>query len=214
MVEKSVPALIWEAIHASDLVKASRLFAENPAEIDAYTFFGGGTYLHYAAEKGSPAMIQLLVELGFDVNKPGKLWGDVALCGACGTGRPENVGCLLGLGSVLDVSASIRNPLFSCISGFTSHRDVAPEAFMTCAQLLLEAGLDASVVYDTDTMVEMDAIAFATMWGRLDIADQIAAHIHGDDEQRVRSALEEAAVIADGNAGNLKAFRRIRRSRK
>lgn len=214
MHEKSLPALLWEAIDSTDLVNARRLFVENPAEIDAYTFFGGGTYLHYAAAHGSPTMIQLLVELGFDVNKPGKQDGDTALCGACGTGRPKNVDCLLGLGSVLDVSASVRNPLFSCIPGFAFHRDVAPAAFLACANLLLEAGLDASVVYDTDTMVEMDAIAFATMWGRQDIADQIANHLHGGDEQRVRCVLEQAAVIADGNAGNLKAFRRIRRSRK
>lgn len=213
MSEKSVPALIWEAIRASDLVGARRLFDDNPAEIDAYTFFGGGTYLHYAAAHGSPAMIQLLVELGFNVNKPGKQAGEVALCEACGAGRPENVACLLALGSVLDVSASVRNPLFSCIPGFSFHRDVAPEAFLTCTRLLLDAGIDATVVYDTDTMVEMDAMAFATMWGRQDIADQIAAHIHWDDAHKVRSALEEAAVIADGNAGNLKAFGRSRRSR-
>ncbi|HYI63393.1 MAG TPA: ankyrin repeat domain-containing protein [Allosphingosinicella sp.] len=207
---KEVPAQIWEAIADEDIDEVRRLFRENPQEINGYTYYAGGTYLHYAASHPSVAIVKALVDIGFEINKPGSLDGDVALTNACAAGHYEVARYLLDHGSVMDVSLSIRNPLFSCISGYVSHEAPPRETFLTVARLLLDRGIDAGARYTSKTMVDMDAIAFAWMWGRRDIARMIAEHLQGEKEAAITRALAEAETVAVGNATSREKFRRER----
>lgn len=205
------PILIWKAIEDGDLEELRRLFRENPDEIDGYTFFGGGTYLHYAAaHSATPAVLDLLIELGFNVNKPGQNWGDVALCSACAEGRADLAECLLDHGSIMDVSDTATNPLFSSIVGYQPHWEPPRESFLDVVRLLLARGIDVTPRYTGKRMIDMDAMAFATIYGRVDIAEAIAEHLHGDDNAAVAASLDEAELIARGNATGGKAFRRER----
>jgi len=205
-----IPIQIWHAIKADDVADVRRLFGENPEEIDGYTFFGGGTYLHYAASHGSVRMIEAMLEIGFALDKPGRLDGELPLNTACGYGRLALARYLLDRGSAMDVSLSARNPLIACISGYANQAEVPDEDFFAIAELLLARGIDASVSYNSRTMVDMDATAFAIMWGRRDIATLIASHLHGDDQVGIEAALAEAEVVAVGNATSRTKFRRER----
>lgn len=207
---KAVSAQIWEAIASEDIGEVRRLFRENPQEINGYTYFAGGTYLHYAASHPSVAMVEALVGIGFEINKPGSIDGDLALTVACAGGHHEVAEYLLDHGSAMDVSLSVRNPLFACISGYTSHRARPGEDFLTVARLLLDRGIDAGARYTSKTMVDMDATAFASMWGRRDIARLIAERLHGSDEAAIGRALAEAETVAIGNATGREKFRRER----
>lgn len=51
--QQTVPLRIWAAIRSGDLPALRDVFRSNPAEIDGYTFFVGGTYLHLAASIGT-----------------------------------------------------------------------------------------------------------------------------------------------------------------
>lgn len=210
MQQKTVPAQLWEAIREDDIARVRRLFLNHPQEINNYTPFAGGTYLHYAAGYGSVPMAEMMIEIGFELDRPGKLDGELPLTIACSYGRLAFARYLLDRGSAMDVSLSIRNPLIACISGYANQKEVPDEDFLAIAELLLAHGIDASVCYNSRTMVDMDATAFAWMWGRRDIARLIAHHLHGDDHAAVDAALAEAEVVAHGNAMSRTKFRRER----
>ena len=75
-------------ISTEDLVEVRRLFREKPTGDQCYTFFAGGTYLHYAASHPSVAMVEALIDIGFDVNKPVRR-GGYGVTVACSNGHLE-----------------------------------------------------------------------------------------------------------------------------
>lgn len=77
--------------------------------------------------------------------------------------------------------------------------DTPPENYLKLAELLLDHGIDYNVRYNTETMTNMDAIAFAWMWGRRDIARLIAERKAGGDETEVERLLLEANAVAELN---------------
>lgn len=108
---------------------------------------------------------------------------------ACSGGNYDIAAYLLDHGAVMDVSASIRNPMFGAIVGGSP--DVA--------RLLIDRGIDTSIRYNSPTMTNMDAIAFAWMQGEREIARMIAEKHADGDTAKVEALLAEADVIAHAN---------------
>lgn len=181
---------ISAAIRDCDLDAAKRLFEELPGYERGYTPFVGGTWLHFAAAEGCFAIVEHLLSRGLSVNEPARRDGRFPIGDAAIKGRVEMVAFLLGRGATLDTSTSLRNPLFSAITVRSA----------AVAELLIVAGIDTRVRYNTETMRKMDAVAFAMMMGPRDIARMIALHNADGDEAAVEVAMAEGLRIADLNA--------------
>lgn len=181
---------VADAIDSGDVEVVRQIIKNHPEQRNVFTPFAGGTWLHYAAGQSEPEILLELLDLGFSVNAKAKHDGEVALVRAAGAGRPQNVEVLLSAGSEIDSSASLRNPLFAAIVGRSAD----------CVTLILDAGADAAIRYNTDTMKDMDALAFALMRGERECAEVIARWMVGDDDDAMTEVLAKANEIADGNA--------------
>lgn len=191
----SIPKQIVDAIDNGDCEAIRALITEHPEQKDFFTPFGSATWLGYAAGYGSLGTVELLIDLGFDVNKGDKYDERKPISNAASKGRSDIVAYLLSQGAVLDTSLSVRNPLFAAISGGTPKADRSPEV----VKLLLEAGIDSKVRYNSKTMKNMDALAFARMWGKMECARMIALWNANGDEALAKEALVEAERIAYAN---------------
>lgn len=180
--------MISEAVNASDLAAIRQLFTGHPEQLHVQTFFGGQTWLGYAAQKGQLAVIQTLAALGADINCPGRE-GIRPIVVAANFGQVEVAAWLLSRGAVLDSDESVRNPLFAAITG------QSPDI----VRLLLAAGMDASIRY-TDTWDNLDALAFALMRGETTCAALIADHLAAGDAPRRARLWAKADQIAEHNA--------------
>lgn len=126
-----------------------------------------GSWLHIATRKGKNQIAIMLVDLGIDVNaKMGPAMG-TPINVAASEGNEELVRFLLSKHAELDVSEPEKNPLFSAIHN--GHKDIV--------KILLDAGIDSSAAYTGDTMKNMDAIAFAKEWGRIEIVELLENHL-------------------------------------
>lgn len=202
-------AALFAAIGAHDTDAAKQLFAAHPDQVGAFIPFGGGTYLHYAASSGAEAIVAHLLDLGLDVNVRDRE-GRTALCSAASQGCVDVATLLLDRGAAMDVSESIRNPMFACISGYRGQRDEPRERFLTVAELLIARGVDLTACYIQQSMVDMDATAFAIEFGRTDIAEAILRALYGDDKRLTEGARAEACEVALGNAYSRERFRKWR----
>lgn len=194
-MEKSLTVQVREAIKGGDCETIRRLIAQHPEEKDSYGCLFSQTWLGYAAAHGSLDTVRTLLDLGFDVNKGDRYDEGKPISDAAREGRPDVVAYLLSQGAVLDTSLSVRNPLFAAISGGTPKADRSPEV----VKLLLEAGIDSKVRYNSKTMKNMDALAFARMWGKMECARMIALWNANGDEALAKEALVEAERIAYAN---------------
>lgn len=195
MNKPSIPKQIIDAIDNGDCETIRALITEHPEQKDFYTPFGGATWLGYAAAHGTLDAVKTLIDLGLDVNNGGKYDEGKSISNAADNGRPDVVAYLLSQGAVLDTSLSVRNPLFAAIIGGTPKDDRSPEV----VKLLLEAGIDSKVRYNSKTMKNMDALAFARMWGNMECARMIALWNANGDEALAKEALVEAERIAYAN---------------
>jgi len=175
-----------KAVRDSDVRAVEAFLTEHPEYIRAFAPFAGGTWLHYAAGAGDVDVVACMIRMGCDVNSGAKDDGRLALKDAAYEGKSDNVRYLLEHGSNLDVSSSTRNPLFGAIVGKS----------LSVVQLLLERGIDASVRYNSETMQDMDATAFALMRGEAEIARAIAHHNAGGDAAKADKLLAEAQAVA------------------
>ena len=193
---------IFEAIVRHDLEELKSAFVKFPDKIEIYTPFGAGTWLHFAANQGAFEIVKYLLEHGFEINEGDKDDGIRPLDSACSGGHYEVAKYLLDHGAVMDVDKSIRNPLFGTITGSVhcnaSHPLPTGEA-PQIVRLLLERGIDSRKRYNTRTMKQMDAVAFAMMMGAHDLAHIIALHHENGDEARTRAAMDEGWRIAGLN---------------
>lgn len=196
MLNKEVKKLALHAYWSNDVSILRDVILKFPQLINLAEFSVGGTLLHNVASDGSLASVEMLLREGFDVNAIGSSDGETPLVWAARSGNIEVVHYLLEQGAILQTEKSIQNPLFGAISAYTSqsNRQLPKERFNPIAQALLDAGIDATVRYNTDTMLDMDAMSFACMWGRQDIARMIAEHICGDDETAITAALADAEL--------------------
>lgn len=182
-------SLMTEAMRGGALDAVRTLLVEHP-ELRAFRPpSAGGGWLHVAARYPYPEIVALLLEEGFDVNEPGSLDGDCAIVRAADNGNYEVVRLLLDRGGRLDTSASVRNPLFAAIVGRS------PEI----VRLLMERGIDASVRYNSETMTDMDATAFALWRGEIELAQIIAQHLAAGDETKAEALLSEGRAVVSRN---------------
>lgn len=186
-----VGAQIAMAIMSGEIERATELLGSNSQERIARSHIAGGTPLHVAAGKGNLELVQRMVELGMEVNAPSSLDGEFPITRACSSGHSRIVEFLLNNGAALDVSRSARNPLFAAISG--RHVEIV--------QILLDAGVDSTVRYNSSTMKDMDAVAFSMMHGQLDSAKLIAFYELGGDEAAIEDRLNRGKRIAEVNSG-------------
>ena len=146
-------------------------------------------------------IVKFLLEQGIDINEGDKRNGIFPLSDACAQRDIKVVEYLLDHGAVMDVSESVRNPLFACISAYMSqHNCLKPaEPFYDIAKLLLDRGIDYTVRY-RDTWDDLDAMGFAEMWGRQDIERLIAERQADGDQKKVEALLMVAREAAERNS--------------
>ena len=190
METKHIVARIADAIDVGDCASIERLIAEHPDQRSFHTPFGSQTWLGYAAQVGMLDVVKALVALGFDVNAGDKRDDRRPICSAAANNHYDVAAYLLSAGAVMDVSLSVRNPLFAAIVGRS------PEI----VRLLLQSGIDSKVRYTSETMKDMDAAAFALMRGETECARIIALWNADGDEGMADAALAEADKIAEKNA--------------
>jgi uncharacterized protein len=182
-----------------DVLELRAAVQRYPAIINAPEFLYGGTLLHGVASSGSLEKVKLLVDEGFDVNYPSTPDGIMAIDHAVTGGNIDVVRFLLDNGAKLPTEKSVQNSLFSAISAHTS---VTGRKLSDIVRMLLNAGIDASVRYSSDTMLDMGAMAFACMSGRQDIAQIIAEHLYPGDVEAQASELKRAEVSAKNTAAH------------
>jgi uncharacterized protein len=180
--------LISDAIRHSNQQELEKLF-ENYPEMRSFHFPAFGTWLHFAAAHSSPQIVDYLVGIGYDINSRENREGDTPLNNACNEGKAETVEYLLNHGAELDVSTSVRNPLFGAIVGRS------PD----CARLLIDAGIDtrASYILEGEVKIRSDAIAFAMLRGETEIANMVALHNADGDDAKARELVAEGDRIAE-----------------
>lgn len=166
------------------------LFARNHGVINAHTFMAGQTWLGFAAQDGKLLSIKKLFELGADPNIGDCTYGMKPLCSACFNAHAEVARFLVDNGSEIDTDASVKNPLFAAIVGRS----------VKCVKIILDAGIDTGIRYNSKTMTDMDAVAFALMHGARSCAEVIALWNAGDDEHAATQAMIVADEIAHRNA--------------
>ncbi|MFA6114596.1 MAG: ankyrin repeat domain-containing protein [Sphingomonas sp.] len=190
---KSPTAEIWEAISRGDIDQTRYLFSRYPDMINSFIPFGGGTFLHLAASRQGPDLIEAMIEIGFEVNKAGRVAGDTALVSASSYGNYAVARYLLDHGAKMDVEAPERNPLFAAIIG--SSPDIV--------RMLLQEGVDSNVHYTGESMKGMDAIAFALERGEREIATIIAEWISDGDLDKIENLIEQGMKAAQmSNSAN------------
>jgi len=188
-MRRNVPVHIIEAIKANDSATIVELFVNNPDQKTFVTPFGSESWIGYAAQVGKLAAIEALIESGVDLMQADAHDGALPICSAASAGHVDIVRYLLKVGIELDVSESVRNPLFSAIVGRS------PEI----VTLLLEAGIDSTARYNSPSMEDMDAVAFALMRGESKCASIIALWNANGDEKAAEKTLVEADEIATKN---------------
>jgi len=190
MVHKSMPAQIVDAIKDENEQLIRELIKSNPEQISAFSPFGGQTWLGYASQLGKLGSVKALVGLGLDINVGDNRENILPICSAADGGHIQVVEYLLSKGSSLDVSKSVRNPLFAAIVGRS----------VEIVELLLAAGIDSKTRYNSETMIDMDAIAFALLRGEEDCAKAIAMWNSKGNQEIAKLLLAEADRIAEKNA--------------
>ncbi|HLD67512.1 MAG TPA: ankyrin repeat domain-containing protein [Pseudomonas sp.] len=190
MSEESTPRKMADAIRAEACEEIQLLLQKNPEQISFSTPFGSQSWLGYAAQIGKLKSAKALIANGIDVNAGDKRDDRKPICSAAANGHFELVEYLISAGSALDTSLSVRNPLFAAVLGKS----------FKIVQHLLEAGIDNSIRYNSETMKNMDATAFALMYGEKECAETIARWNAKGNKAKTAALLKEADAIAEHNA--------------
>jgi uncharacterized protein len=150
---------IRKAIKADNISEVVRLIGDDPKILGLDTPFG--TWIHMAAAHDKLEITRWLLSKGLDVNARGKTIEGRPLDEAAANGHFQVAKCLVDAGASLDVSESVRNPLFSAIVGGLSkgHTEIA--------KLLIERGIDTTIRYPN--LKNMNALEYADEWGREDV---------------------------------------------
>jgi hypothetical protein len=135
------------AIENDDVERVTRLLAKAPELLHVAD---PDSCLHIAAWEGHLKIVELLVNLGVDINLEVELYATPLDNAAC-NGHLEVVQYLVNKGASLAVPCPDVNPLFSAIYG--GHVDIA--------RFLLEAGLDPHVIYRSESGRLKNALSFA-----------------------------------------------------
>ena len=185
-VENPPFPLITEAMRTGSIDDVKSLFGRHP-ETRRMRVPGFGTWLHFAAAHGTTRIVKYLVDDGYDVNGLG-LEGETPIFCAAERGRDDVVKLLLAEGAVLETGSPGSNPLFASIHGKS----------LEVVRLLLDQGIDAKAKC-SDGWKDMDALAFASLWGEAEIADLIAGHLSDGNAEKKRLLLDAARETAAAN---------------
>lgn len=121
-------------------------------------------WLYNAARGGDFALVAFLLNHGHSPNETsGGTVEQNALCGACGEASPECVQLLLNAGASTDMESIGKNALLSAITGRS----------LTCAKMLVDAGIDIHKTYELEDGRLRNALEFAEHWGCPDIAEYL-----------------------------------------
>lgn len=195
--------LMTQSIRDDDPKQLQNLFIAYP-DFREFIVPAFGTWAHYAARVGAMKVLEYLLSTGVDVDAKNRE-EVTALEQAAAGNQLKAVQLLLSRGAGIDVRNTVTNPLFGCIAGSATDGHPVhdsgnpPSDRLEIARLLLDAGLDPKVRYNSTRMKNMDATAFAWMFGRRDIARLIADKVGGGDAPTIDRLLQEAAEIAELN---------------
>lgn len=137
-----------------DRATVDAILAEHPSLRDEITDAHYAT-LHRAAEQGDVAVIELLLDCGFDPSRGDEEIGKTALHSAAMAGQPHAVRLLLARGASTDVRDREFNgqPLVWAAEGSRSHGDRAGD-YAEVGRLLLRAGSTTEWTLPTDEPAE------------------------------------------------------------
>ncbi len=201
MANQSSPyAVAWQAVKDDDAARLVQLFNQH-TDVKAWAVPAHGTWLHCAASNGSIRVFEYLLSLGMDLDAKNR---DLAtpLEAAAASNQLQLVGLMLERGAKISVETATSNPLFACIAGSAVDAHPVhgngnpPTDRLIIAKLLLDAGLDPMLQYDLQAYDRMDAVAFAWMFGRQDIARLVAERIAHSDAVKVEALLQAAERLA------------------
>ena len=169
------------------------LFKSNPDQIDCFTFFGGDTWLGFAAHKGKIRAVEKLIAIGFDINKGNKHDGILPICCAADNGHFSVVKFLLEKGSKLDDTKSVTNPLLAAITGCSPN----------IVKLLLSSGIDFRKKYNMSLGDNVDAISYAMFRGERACALEIALWQCNGNKEEAATLVEQTLNTIKRNAKRL-----------
>jgi uncharacterized protein len=150
---------IYEAIDMGDLARFKELVGTDDALRNEPN--DNGSWLHCASEKGQLSIVKYFVENGANVQLRGDTFDAEPITYAAFYGHLHVMEYLLSHGATLDVSTPSRNAIFKAI--YHGNLDVA--------RFLLDAGIDAHVVYRSVTGKLKNALSFAQEREEKEIAD-------------------------------------------
>lgn len=101
---------------------------------------GSQCWPHWAARRGNPQVLQILIDFGFSIDSSG-LFGETPLCSAASAGSIETVRWLIANGASLNIEDKDKNPLLHAIESKQSE----------VAQFLIDAGIDPFYEYPDGT---------------------------------------------------------------
>jgi hypothetical protein len=148
---------ILEAIENGDLDTFSQLVGQDDSLRNGPNYFG--SWLHCASLDGRLPIVKYLVEHGADVNLRGGSTNTTPISLAALGGHLQVVAYLVSHGASLDMSDPGRNPLFEAI--IRGHADIT--------KCLLDAGIDANVIFRSETGKLENALSYATWRGEEEI---------------------------------------------
>ncbi len=188
--------LFEDLLEGGDVTKVQG-FTEVNRDLVKQFMPGGSHWLHFAAGHSTVDVVNFLIEEVYDINALNCMEDENALVWAAREGKVEMVRFLLESGARIRVESSMINPLFSCIPGadndqhpvFGSNTD--KEKYLRIAKLLIEYGIDTSLRYDMAYGKQIDALMFALIWQRQDIALLIAS------EQAERCGIAPEALLLE-----------------
>ena len=131
---ETIPYALVEACN-NDQVDIAELLRAHVDNVDVFGV-GADTPLAKACEQGGLESVQLLLDLGADVNVPANASGGTALMRACAGGRVKAAKLLLGLGALVDVANNRGETALMT----TCH----PIARQSLIPLLIEHGADVN----------------------------------------------------------------------
>jgi ankyrin repeat protein len=190
MSTQSTASKIVEAIKLENLDMIRTLFKNNPDQKKLFTPFGSQTWLGYAAQTGKLNSLKVLEDIGISIDQGDKRENRKPICSAAANNHDDVVDYLLGKGAELDTETSVSNPLFAAIVGDS----------VRAIKLILKAGINSQVRYNTNTMKDMDALAFSIMRGCRDGAELIALHASSNNRSKADELITSAREVAKGNA--------------
>ncbi|HCG7308512.1 TPA: ankyrin repeat domain-containing protein [Vibrio parahaemolyticus] len=155
---------VMAAIKSGDVSEVEKILSGDDKLLHLITPLG--SWLHIATEQGQEKIVELLVDLGIDVNVQGGPSNATPLNTAAYEGNADLLIYFLEKRAVMDISEPDRNPLFAAIHA--GHKDIV--------ELLLKAGINTRIKYTGQSMKDMDAMAFAHEWGRTEIMEKLKLH--------------------------------------